>query len=276
MGRWWMSTSDEIWNQIDRQLAKLKLTGAFEDHREETADGVRQIRQRYSNNAGVACNPRPVLREVFRYLVAQEKTWIKSQGKIYEQVWKAQGNQETPQFLRALSEKITFLRPNRDAQAKMLQKELGSLAPPAPLLMNAFISRLQGQFAIAERASRRSIEIAAMELDYAAIHREDHAPKVEPSSPRKVERKNRDRGRPQEEHVEKRRKILQRIMKRDPKALSDPKKLLSLFAALEKAQIAIPGNSNRSTKWLELFDDPMRKKELDAVLRTLRMDFERS
>jgi hypothetical protein len=83
------------------------------------------------------------------------------------------------------------------------------------------------------------------------------------------------RGRRQSPGVVKRRGILRRVMK-DPEDLSDPKKVRSLFAALEKDFVPIPGNIHDSTDWLQLLDDPMRENERHDALSNLRKDFERS
>lgn len=62
---------------------------------------------------------------------------------------------------------------------------------------------------------------------------------------------------------------------KDPLELKDPQKLRNLFGALTHDHIPIPGNVNFSHTWVNLLDDPMRKEELNAALRDLRMDFER-
>jgi hypothetical protein len=90
----------------------------------------------------------------------------------------------------------------------------------------------------------------------------------------KVKGKKRSRGRPKSEETKKRRIYLRQTMK-SPLDLSDEKKRKTLFAALEHAFIPIPGNSNNSPAWLELLNDPARVKELESVLKVLRMDFER-
>jgi hypothetical protein len=82
-------------------------------------------------------------------------------------------------------------------------------------------------------------------------------------------------GRAKDKNVNRRRQLLRQIMNQ-PTDLSNRAKVLSLFGALEKARIPIPGNSNQSCQWMRLLSEDLRKQELQAALETLRKDFERS
>ena len=90
----------------------------------------------------------------------------------------------------------------------------------------------------------------------------------------KTSKKKRGPGAPPKEEVRKRRAIVHRIIK-NPSDLMDLKKRQTLFAALEIAKRVIPGDRHQSHDWLSLLDDPLRRKELQDVLETLRKDCSR-
>lgn len=91
-----MSESEELlWRQIDHKLVKLKLESAFRDY----VDGINSCL-----DLVMETSDDPITDRIQTWTMDMS-SWAKIVYEIYDEVWRKQGNQKTPQFIRVVCRK---------------------------------------------------------------------------------------------------------------------------------------------------------------------------
>ena len=85
-----MDEIEDVWQQIDHQLVTLKLKVAFPAF-------VKEIEDRYYNEMLVSKRPRT--RILIGHWIDGIDRWAAEVCRIYEEVWKIQGREKTPQYV---------------------------------------------------------------------------------------------------------------------------------------------------------------------------------
>lgn len=222
-----MKPGGSLWDKLNHELVELKRAKSLEKLREETEKGVQEILERQrEQHPDQHIRARKIVHE---YIVGQVRKSLDVQVGIHREVWKTQDYKETPQFLRELSEKIEFIwLYDQHALAKMLNKGLGSLAPPTPELMQRSLYSFKEQFNIAERECRRRMRIEAIVLN---TQQNTHKTPLA----RNVDKHRKSRGRPPDESVAERRKIIKQCSHGNRSLLYQPEIQKQIRDKLQKA-----------------------------------------
>lgn len=96
-----MPTEEVAWKQIDHELVTLKLNDVAMNLHRETEKKRNDIRRRNLTNENAATIPL----ELIELELRQMKQWVFNLYSLYKEVWKIQGKEETPQFIRAVYRK---------------------------------------------------------------------------------------------------------------------------------------------------------------------------
>ena len=159
-----MPTEEATWKQIDHELVTLKLHDVAMNLHRETEKKRNDIRRRNLTNENAATIPL----ELFELELRQMKQWVFNLYSLYKEVWKIQGKEETPQFIRAVYRKaiLPLIEGRTACSREFLTRRATrtslsrSVLAPQLLELGREVERLRSEW-------RRKIEIEAMELEHA-------------------------------------------------------------------------------------------------------------
>ena len=96
-----MDNTEQIWGQIDHGLAELKIHAAIEQFNKLVNGklGDMVLDEKYVSSSALLVEWYPLYK-------AEEDRLIENIFQIYKEVWKIQGKEVTPQFIRAIYQKV--------------------------------------------------------------------------------------------------------------------------------------------------------------------------
>jgi hypothetical protein len=166
-----LPTEEATWKQIDHELVTLKLHDVAMNLHRETEKKRNDIRRRNLTNENAATIPL----ELFELELRQMKQWVFNLYSLYKEVWKIQGKEETPQFIRAVYRKaiLPLIKSRTACSRDFLTRRATrtslsrSVLAPQLLELGREAERLRSEW-------RRKTETVAIELEHSRKVRSKH------------------------------------------------------------------------------------------------------
>jgi hypothetical protein len=268
-----MSEGEHPWQLVDRKLAEIKIGQAtdrlVDSFRKRLGDAARAAAEGGQNR---------ISPDTVSSLIRSVDPLLKIAYRIYKEVWKLQGNKESPEFVRTLYEFMIVPRIVR--HLGRVRSELGGSIDP--MYPDGELSRplLEDTEVEAEKCRReweRRCEIDALELEYkrgaestqtdAGLESKSERALIGPQPTRP--------GKKPDDRVRMRREIVRKLMPSQA-CFRDHGKLKDLFSTLDEEGIPLPEKRRapggwRPKNWLGLLERP-KSEETQRMLRHLRRD----
>jgi len=170
-----LPTEEATWKQIDHELVTLKLHDVAMNLHRETEKKRNDIYWRNRTGGNAATIPL----ELFELELRQMKQWVFNLYSLYKEVWKIQGKEETPQFIRAVYRKaiLPLIKSRAACSREFLTRRATrtslsrSVLAPQLLELGREVERLRSEW-------RRRTETEAIELEYSEKKRSMRRPRI--------------------------------------------------------------------------------------------------
>lgn len=257
-----MSNKKNLWSQIDHRLAELIIGEGSqkldESLRKDLITFAKAIPELAADHLSISR-----LSSLFN-LVTRE---VGIAYRKYKEVWKIQGNHQSPEFVRTLYQFMII--PRIEFHLGSIRDRLNKTADESSPITEGVRSLLELAELEAKKCElewERTCEIEALKLEHSTnnIDAKSSGISVQPQAERvPIEQKPKSRGRKADKKVADRRDIVRRMILSQAD-FNDNEKLKTLFAALDDAEIPLPDRRSSPCgwsprNWTELLNKPKSK-----------------